>query len=304
MGLDKCLLVRIEVGYKMISNYELGSINENKTITAKFTKYQVEHRSDGTFICAVLEKEKLPIWQEGYGLDGQKLITSLCNLYLKIADSDEWEMCHYIIEWCKANSFPYCCQGLKINEFDWNRLHDDKYWETIVNCLGCFEFSLEKITADLKRLYEDTEVLLYFYDIKNDLESSRKLPQNERIQQYVNINELSEMELLYKLDKFLTELPKFPMELTIDEVGELKILPGFTSVFDAAYFALARFVATQPDMPIVYGGKAPLGICESCGNIFFKNGNRQKYCDDSECKKERNRRKSRTAYLKKLKEKE
>ena len=60
MGLDKCLLVRIEVGYKMISNYELGSLNENKTITAKFTKYQVEHRSDGTFICAVLEKEKLP----------------------------------------------------------------------------------------------------------------------------------------------------------------------------------------------------------------------------------------------------
>ena len=36
------------------------------------------------------------------------------------------------------------------------------------------------------------------------------------------------------------------------------------------------------------------------GNIFFKNGNRQKYCDDPECKKERNRRKSRTAYLKKL----
>ena len=64
------------------------------------------------------------------------------------------------------------------------------------------------------------------------------------------------------------------------------ILPGFTSVFDAAYYALARFVATQPEVPTKEdGGKTPLGICESCGKIFFKNGNRQKYCDDPECKK-------------------
>ena len=285
-----------------LSIFDLGSLNENKKITAKFTKYEVDHRRDGTYICALLEEGQLPEWQEGYGLDGQKLLLSLCNLYLKIENVDEWEACHHIIAWCKANAFPYCSQGLKVQEYDWELLQDSERWELWVNVLNSYEFTLERITADLKRLYEDMEILLHFYNVKNNLESSRALPQSKRIQEYADIASLTEMQLLYKLDHFLSELPKFPLELTLDDVGEMKILPGFTSVFDAAYYALARFVATQPEVPTKEdGGKTPLGICESCGKIFFKNGNRQKYCDDPECKKERNRRKSRTAYLKKLK---
>lgn len=286
-----------------LSIFDLGSLNENKKITAKFTKYEVDHRSDGTYICALLEEGQLPEWQEGYGLDGQKLLLSLCNLYLKIENTDEWEACHHIISWCKANAFPYCSEGLKVHEYDWELLQDSERWELWVNILNGYEFTLERITADLKRLYEDMEILLHFYNVKNDLESSRALPKNKRVQEYADISSLTEMQLLYRLDNFLSELPKFPLELTLDDVGEMKILPGFTSVFDAAYYALARFVATQPEVPTKEdGGKTPLGICESCGKIFFKNGNRQKYCDDPECKKERNRRKSRTAYLKKLKE--
>lgn len=286
-----------------LSIFDLGSLNENKKITAKFTKYEVDHRRDGTYICALLEEGQLPEWQEGYGLDGQKLLLSLCNLYLKIENTDEWEACHHIIAWCKANAFPYCSQGLKVQEYDWELLQDSERWELWVNVLNSYEFTLERITADLKRLYEDMEILLHFYNVKNHLEAQRELPQNKRIQGYADIASLTEMQLLYRLDNFLSELPKFPLELTLDDVGEMKILPGFTSVFDAAYYALARFVATQPEVPTKEdGGKTPLGICESCGKIFFKNGNRQKYCDDPECKKERNRRKSRTAYLKKLKE--
>ena len=285
-----------------LSIFDLGSLNENKKITAKFTKYEVDHRRDGTYICALLEEGQLPEWQEGYGLDGQKLLLSLCNLYLKIENADEWEACHHIIAWCKENAFPYCSQGLKVQEYDWELLQDSERWELWVNVLNSYEFTLERITADLKRLYEDMEILLHFYNVKNHLESQWELPQIKRIQGYADIASLTEMQLLYRLDNFLSELPKFPLELTLDDVGEMKILPGFTSVFDAAYYALARFVATQPEVPTKEdGGKTPLGICESCGKIFFKNGNRQKYCDDPECKKERNRRKSRTAYLKKLK---
>ena len=286
-----------------LSIFELGSLNENKKITAKFTKYEVDHRGGETIICALLEEGQLPVWQEGYGLDGQKLLLSLCNLYLKIENVDEWEACHHIIAWCKANAFPYCSQGLKVQEYDWELLQDSERWELWVNVLNSYEFTLERITADLKRLYEDMEILLHFYNVKNHLESKRELPKNKRIQGYADIASLTEMQLLYRLDHFLSELLKFPLELTLDDIGEMKILPGFTSVFDAAYYALARFVATQPEVPTKEdGGKTPLGICESCGKIFFKNGNRQKYCDDPECKKERNRRKSRTAYLKKLKE--
>ena len=50
-----------------LSIFDLGSLNENKRITAKFTKYEVDHRSDGTYICALLEEGQLPEWQEGYG---------------------------------------------------------------------------------------------------------------------------------------------------------------------------------------------------------------------------------------------
>lgn len=119
---------------------------------------------------------------------------------------------------------------------------------------------MERITADLKRLYEDMEILLHFYNIKNQLESQRELPKNKRIQEYADIASLTEMQLLYRLDNFLSELPKFPLELTLDDVGEMKILSGFTSVFDAAYYALARFVATQPEVPTKEDGGKPLSV--------------------------------------------
>lgn len=281
--------------------FDLGSLNENKKITARFTKYEVIHRSGETYISAQLENNQLPEWQEGYGLDGQQLLISLCNLYRKIENVDDWEACHHIIVWCKENAFPYYAEYAKLQAFDWHLREDQGYWDGIVNILGCYEFSLGKMTSDLQRLYEDTEILQYFYCLCHGLDFGRKLPNTERGQKYANIASLSEIELLRELDHFLSELPKFPMELTIDELGELKIIPGFNSVFEAAYYALARFVAVSPDAPIRDGGKTPLAICENCGKIFFKNGNRQTYCDDPECKKERNRRKARTAYRKRMK---
>ena len=285
-----------------LAMHDLGSLNENKKITAKFTKYEVKHRDNETIIYAVLEKDELPQWQEGYGVNGQDLLLSLCNLYQKIENVDDWEACHHIIEWCKKNTFPYYDDGSEVRQYDFSETINRNYWDMMVNVLDFYMFSLERITADLKKLYEDMKILLHFYNVLNDCGMDIDLPKSERVQKYKNIGQLKSIDQLKALDGFLLGFPKFPMELCIDEVGNLKILPGFKSVFEAAYYALARFVSVQPDAPVSDGGKTPLGICESCGNIFFKNGNRQKYCDDPECKKERNRRKSRTAYLKKLKE--
>lgn len=53
---------------------------------------------------------------------------------------------------------------------------------------------------------------------------------------------------------------------------------------------------------IAYADRVGVATCECCGRLFIKNGNRQKYCDNPECKKERNRRKSRTAYHRKIQE--
>ena len=92
------------------------------------------------------------------------------------------------------------------------------------------------------------------------------------------------------------------MKLELDENGELKVMPDFHSVFDAARFALSQYVSIPTDYPIAYADRVGVATCECCGRLFIKNGNRQKYCDNPECKKERNRRKSHTAYRRKIQE--
>ena len=97
------------------------------------------------------------------------------------------------------------------------------------------------------------------------------------------------------------DLPK-EMSEELDENGELKVMPDFHSVFDAARFALSQYVSIPTDYPIAYADRVGVATCECCGRLFIKNGNRQKYCGCPECKKERNRRKSRTAYRRKIQE--
>lgn len=76
----------------------------------------------------------------------------------------------------------------------------------------------------------------------------------------------------------------------------------YHSVFDAARFALSQYVSIHTDYPIAYADRVGVATCECCGRLFIKNGNHQKYCDNPECKKEQNRRKSRTAYRRKIQE--
>jgi hypothetical protein len=43
-----------------LAMHDLGSLNENKKITAKFTKYEVKRRDNETIIFTVLENDELP----------------------------------------------------------------------------------------------------------------------------------------------------------------------------------------------------------------------------------------------------
>ena len=122
-----------------------------------------------------------------------------------------------------------------------------------------------------------------------------------RLQEYESLSHLSEMEQLEEMDSLLASLPKFPLELTLDELGDFRIVPAFTSVFESAYYALAQFVATGSEVPLRDGGRTPLQVCASCGKMYYKSENRQKYCDEIECKKERNRRKA-NRYAAKMRE--
>ena len=63
----------------------------------------------------------------------------------------------------------------------------------MVNILERYEFPLNKITTDLQRLYEDTEIQQRFYCLRHDFEFGRKLQNTERAQKYADIASLSEI---------------------------------------------------------------------------------------------------------------
>ena len=87
------------------------------------------------------------------------------------------------------------------------------------------------------------------------------------------------------------------MSLQRDEsTNALVLLPEVTSVIEAAYYALSRFVAVNSGALDDWGGKTSIAFCAACGNAFIKRGNRQKYCLSTQCQSIRNQRKSKEYY--------
>lgn len=293
------------MGIDRLSQYELGSLNENRIVTAQFKKYVSYQPSDGkTYISPELEEGELPTWIEGYGVDGHKLLMSLCNLYLQVKDADESKAIQHMIAWCQDNVTPYYHKGFNESLFDYRTRNDAEIWEMLVNVVESFAFKIKTMMQDLKDLYLNTEMLLLFRSIRDGEKVDSRLLNTPFMKEFEGLGALSELELLKEMEGFISRIPKFPMELMIDELGEFRIAPAFTSVFEAAYFALVRFVAAGADMPLRDGGKTPLAVCDSCGKIFIKSGNRQKYCGDDACQKERNRRKANRYVAKKQQEKQ
>lgn len=99
------------------------------------------------------------------------------------------------------------------------------------------------------------------------------------------------------IDNYMQSLPKFTMSLQRDEkTGVLMLLPEVSSVIEAAYYALSRFVAVNAGAIDDWGGKTSIAFCAACGNAFIKRGNRQKYCLSPQCQSIRNQRKSKEYY--------
>jgi len=63
--------------------------------------------------------------------------------------------------------------------------------------------------VDLKRLYEDAEILLYFVKIREDKANDVALPHTDRTCPYRDIAKLKGLALLKRLDSFLAEFPIF-----------------------------------------------------------------------------------------------
>lgn len=281
-------------------DYEIGKLSEDVKLTTTFKEYEAEEKDGDIILTAVLSKGDVPKLNRGYGIDGQQLWISLCNLYEDIKGMDTYEMVKPITKWCCEHVHPYYLEYAEIPEYKWDIESDAAYWDFLTNVLGDYEISVNRMKKDLEQLYRDTHLIIMFKKALENLNIKEELKQITWTGNYTDFDRLSPHEQLHKIHDFLSTFPKFPMQLTLDENGEFKVTPGFTSVFEAAYFSLSQYVSLPGDYPFDYGSRIGIGICACCGKMFIKNGNRQKYCDEDECKKERNRRKSKTAYRRKV----
>lgn len=92
--------------------------------------------------------------------------------------------------------------------------------------------------------------------------------------------------------------PKLELALQPAPDGRIMLLPEVNSVIDAAYYALARFMAVNTGALEDWGRKTTIAFCEGCGRAYIKRGDRQKYCGNRECEAIRNSRKPSRYYYK------
>lgn len=235
-------------------------------------------------------------------MNGQRLWVSLFQLYGKLQEKSDAEACQIIIAWCQKHTHPYYFYGDPYNIFDAQQRTDADFWDFYVNCLEMFEFTLERFKEDLQKLYTTTQIMVVFHNLTHDLEIDRETVRlAEKALGHKGFFHKYRPNQLLEIKQYVSKhIPKFPLELTLNPEGDFIIAPVFQSVFDVAYYAMAQYVSTAPDYPIHWGGRTGIAYCQGCGKIFIKNGNRQKYCDDPECKRERDRRKSKDYYYRKI----
>ena len=285
----------------MNDDFSLGKMNADARLTATFKYYEKKEQDGKIMITAYLGEGDVPKLKRGYGLDGNELWLSLNNLYQNICGKDDNSAADDIISWCQHYAHPYyASQG--IEEYKWDIEKDTEYWDFSTNILGNFTFDVRTMRKDLETLYRDTLVILMFKKCLERLDVSNDLAQITWTNEFVDFNSFPTQTHLSKISSYLNKMNGTTIKLGLDENGELKVMPDFHSVFDAARFALSQYVSIPMDYPIAYAERVGIATCECCGRLFIKNGNRQKYCDNTECKKERNRRKSRTSYHRKIQE--
>ena len=285
----------------MNEDFSLGKMNADARLTATFKYYEKKEQDGKIMITAYLGEGDVPKLKRGYGLDGNELWLALNNLYQNICGKDDNSAADDIISWCQHYAHPYyASQG--IEEYKWDIEKDTEYWDFSTNILGNFTFDVRTMRKDLETLYRDTLVILMFKKCLERLDVSNDLAQITWTNEFVDFNSFPTQTHLSKISSYLNKMNGVTVKLGLDENGELKVMPDFHSVFDAARFALSQYVSIPMDYPIAYAERVGIATCECCGRLFIKNGNRQKYCDNPECKKERNRRKSRTSYHRKIQE--
>ena len=236
---------------KYTEEYEFGGLNDNKKITAVFDHYEVENVRGELHICGSVEEGKTPMLREGYGINGQKLWVDLQNLHYDICDKDDKEAAEIIIAWCKSHVHPYYFYGDPYDAFDYNQEINTEFWDTIVNPIGGYSFTVKQMRDDLRMLCKRTDLMLLLHRSIHLKLTDTEYKQIEKIGGFKDFSSATPIKRCRMIKAYIdSEMPKLAIGLTLDVGGEFRIAPSFTSVFDVAYYALSQYVTASPEYPL------------------------------------------------------
>ena len=289
---------------ELLSSYEIGGIGDVKNKTIRFHSYECQPdqaNKEDILLQAVYEPEEPPRVSNGYP-SGQDMLIDLCNLHLSLSGRTLAGSARIIAEWCAQHIHPYYIYEDELFKYDSLADGKKKDWDFDVNVLNYFSFSCKQIISDLEKLYLSTiTVFTLKHLIAGESSKARELFDPVAADFKENLcdkwNHSDDNARSFIAAKLLMDLPHLEMGAQYDfDTGKILFIPYVRSVFDSAYYALARFISVDAGSTSDTGGKTTIAFCKACGAAFVKTGNRQKYCQSSQCQSIRNSRKSQDYY--------
>ena len=281
---------------------EIGGIGEIKRKTLRFDSYRIGTEDGKLTIYGEFTNGVAPKMFTGYPT-GQELLLDLINLYEGTKTRTPMGQAQLIIDWCLNNVHPYYPDG-DVEDGVLNSVSQIDLWDVLVNVVELYYVHVEDMVEDLRRLYDDAMLMFTLRCLMDGKPTeARRYYSNIHHDGDKNLIDwwLSEKEDAGKktiIEACTMKLPKLKLALQPGPDGKLMLLPEVNSVIDAAYYALARFMAVNTGALEDWGGKTTIAFCEGCGRAYIKRGNRQKYCGNRECEAIRNSRKSSRYYYK------
>lgn len=300
---------------------EIGGVGEMIYKAVRFPEYVPEynHASKEDEIKPLFSFMGQPTSGTDYSITGQELLASLCNLYKKINAPDANERITDLVwDWCRNNIHPYDVEELCL-EIENGDFMNPYFHEWLQNRAT---FEVRTFVSDLCKLgtafeyYDALQKLRYGHNVaagRNLYYEGRvcdSLPFLEKYSQYTDDAEYLEHFNSDYNDRIFDALEMFPdFKMRVKQnrkTHKVEMSAEIHSVFDIAWYSFARMVsdvAPPVDVDMDYEfSQGSILTCMCCGEYFVRHSSRQRYCDNPNCKAERNNRKARAYYKRKKSE--
>ena len=304
------------IGADHIGFNEIGGAGEIVYRVVRFRNYSPDVDEQGKQIVQpVIFPGMEPVEGFDYELNGAELLYSLINLYHELNDPESIVPIPYrICVWCRDHVQPYSLKMLsammegygKDSWPEWPLLQKEaSFWVDSFThdlcCLGAtMDFYKALISVRIRKDTQKARSLYYEGRIEDGLPFFERYRHIENNAEYIQtvMNDYDSLT-----DSLLGLFPEHRMKLTKNRInGTIGMYGDIDSVFDLAWYAFAREVATDapppdtdPDSLALYGSSSYI-CCLSCGRYVKRKGPRQRYCDDPDCQAVRKRINSKDCY--------